>query len=90
MSILSKKRDSLKELPSFPPASTIENKEPPPSLLATITQSIGLKFSNGYRFTISLENGKMIFSATMNGQEAFYLDEIPQEFIDSLRRMLTT
>lgn len=57
-------------------------------LLATIKQMVGLKFSNGYEFTVSYENGKMIIAATMNGQEAFYLDEIPEEFVENLKRML--
>lgn len=77
---MNKQEESL--LPEFPTTSQ------PSTLLAVIKKSIGLKFSNGYEFTIFYENGKMIISATINGQEAFYLDEIPEEFIDSLRRML--
>lgn len=55
---------------------------------AIVKSSVGLKFSNGYEFNITFENRKMIISATMEGKEAFYLDEIPQEFIESLRGML--
>lgn len=65
-----------------------EPAQPTSPLLATIKRSVGLKFSNGYEFNIFYENGKMIISANLNGKEAFYLDEIPEEFIDSLRRML--
>jgi len=65
-----------------------ENTIPATPMLATIKQMIGLKFSNGYEFTVTYENGKMIIAATMNGQEAFYLDEIPEEFVDNLKRML--
>lgn len=65
--------------------TSVQNNTP---LLATIKQMVGLKFSNGYEFTVTYENGKMIIAATMNGQEAFYLDEIPEEFVENLRRML--
>lgn len=78
-----KKTEKKENLPPFPPAE----KEIAP-LLAKITQSVGLKFSNGYEFKISYENGKMEISANVNGQEAFFLDEIPEEFINSLRRMI--
>jgi hypothetical protein len=81
ISFPNKKEEKKERLPEFPAEETTP-------LLATITQSIGLKFSNGYEFKISYENKKMIVSASMNGQEAFYLDEIPEEFIEGLRRVL--
>ena len=37
---------------------------------------------------LCLRKREDIISATMNGQEAFYLDEIPEEFVDNLKRML--
>ena len=58
------------------------------SVSAIVKSSVGLKFSNGYEFNISFENKKMIISATVNGKEAFYLDDIPEEFIEYLRGML--
>lgn len=69
-----------------PPPQTQEIQTAP--LLATIRKSVSLRFSNGYEFCIGYENGKLIISATLNGNEAFYLDEIPEEFVESLRRML--
>ena len=57
-------------------------------LSVVVKQSVGLQFKNGYEFTITKEGDKMIISACTNGQETFYLDEIPEQFIESLRRML--
>lgn len=72
-----------KEIPVTP-----VQEVPSSPLLATIRKSVALRFSNGYEFSIGYENGKLIISATLNGKEAFYLDEIPEEFVESLRRML--
>ncbi len=66
----------------------VKKEENAANLLANIQKSVCLKFSNGYEFKISVEKNKMIISANLNGQESFYLDEIPEEFINSLRRIL--
>lgn len=72
-----------KTMPKIPSNSPISE-----NVTATVKSSVGLKFSNGYEFNIVFENKKMIISATIEGKEAFYLDDIPEEFIEYLRGML--
>ena len=67
-----------------PPAPVQDLK---PSVV--VESSVTLRFSNGYKFRVSVEDSKMVMKADLNGQEAFFLDEIPPEFIRSLKNMLT-
>ena len=72
------------------------NKKPRPAVesvaetpvVAKIRQSVGLQFSNGYEFQISYDGEKMLITAEIGGKEAFFLDEIPAEFVTALKRML--
>lgn len=73
---------------SFSKKPEVKPETKPEPLSATITQSVGLKFNNGYEFHISIESGKMTIRAVMQGQEAFFLDEIPPEFVAGLKRIL--
>lgn len=78
------KKPEVKSEPKLEP-----KPESRPELFSTvITQSVGLKFSTGYEFQISVESGKMTIRAVMQGQEAFFLDEIPPEFVAGLKRIL--
>lgn len=70
------------------PTNLSADTAPLENVSAIVKSSVGLKFSNGYEFNIIFQNKKMIVSATIEGKEAFYLDDIPQEFIDSLKSLL--
>jgi len=74
---VAKQHDITFQLPKEEIAPELVNKK-----------AISLQFSKGCEFSVSLENKKLVISATVNGQEAFYLDDIPEDFINALKKLL--
>ena len=80
-------RNIVKTVTPIQPIQEIHNTpEDVPQI--SIKKEISLLFKTGYKFTVRVEDKKLSMVAYFGEKEAFFLDDIPDDFKKSLREIL--